>query len=207
MYVCKELRSAEQSRFSFIATQFLVCWLCGFSLLRCTVRAPLNFFQLTEASLLSDQRSGVSRCSISWKRVCQSSHRCDVFNYPLAHSLLRALSHPFRAFRVPPRLVFDLETSKRGSKIRLGDSSIRLWLLSEKHNSALCRCDPSVAPPPAVNDRSWRRLTGPSSGAATAEERHEPVSKEHAVILDIKHLAADPARVTQWAKEKSLHHK
>lgn len=60
---------------------------------------------------------------------------------------------------------------------------------------------------PAVNKHSWQRPTGSSSCAAITEECHEPVSKEHTFILDIKHLAADPARVTQWAKEKSLLHK
>lgn len=121
---------------------------------------------------------------------------------------------PIQSALCVPRLVFDLETCERGSKIRPGDSSIRLWLLFEKHNSALCRYDPRI--PDWTLSRSaccqQPQLASPDGTRLRPALRRRksatsPVSKEHAIILDIKHLAADPARVTQWAKEKSLHHK
>lgn len=128
----------------------------------------------------------------------------------------RSACHRFIAFFVPLS-DFDLETqlwqrdkTRRLVRPSLTPPPIRVW----PRNTTPRYVD--VAPGflikptlvlPAVNKHSWQRLTGSSSCAAITEECHEPVSKEHTFILDIKHLAVDPARVTQWAKEKSLLHK
>lgn len=51
----------------------------------------------------------------------------------------------------------------------------------------------------AVNKYAWHHLLWLSSRMAITEERHEMCSKGHTAILDIKHLAGHPVRVTQWA--------
>lgn len=162
MYACKELRSASQQIFIHSNTISCLLALCFFF--------P---FKGAQWALLST--------SFNWQKPhcwaikgqaladVQSAENESV-NPPVAamFSIIhqRTLSYVLSAThsehrRVPPRLVFDLEASKRGSKRRLGDSSTRLWLLSEKHNSALCRCDPQDS---RLNPRSARPLSTTAVG-------------------------------------------
>lgn len=137
----------------------------------------------------------------------QSSYRCDVSSDPLAYLLIQSVL-------CAPRCVFwswDPQAWQQDKTRRLIHPSLTpLW---ETQLLAM-----QIRPQDSwLNPQSIRPLSTTAVGIAwrdpaearsqTEEERHEPVSKEHAIILDIKHLAGDPVRVTQWAKEKSLHHK
>lgn len=134
------------------------------------------------------------------KETQLSSTHCDVFSHPLEF-----VSQVYSF--LCPRLILILRLNC-GSETRCGDSSLFNTpfapLRVRPRNTTPRYVDvtpgflikPTLALP-AVNKHSWQRLTGSSSCAAITEECHEPVSKEHTFILDIKHLAADPARVTQ----------
>lgn len=98
----------------------------------------------------------------------------------LQHDKTRQLIHPFFI----PLRVWQRKTTPY-------DVKLTQWLLQ------VCLIISTLVL--AVNKNGWHHLLWSSSCKAITKECHELCSKEHTSILNIKHLAANPVRVTQWA--------